>query len=555
MANAAPVRRPNRWDEPFDREMRDDVVAALLRTAPFNRLEESAFPDRLPLRGILKNDARVKSFDPGDLVVREGDYGHSAFIVLDGSVRVALESLPRNTLGAQASQRKSWFGALAQAFTMPRRAEVRGGRSRNQPSIRGTGEQARIFLQDVPGILNEFGTLELGVGEIFGELAALSRSPRSATVFAEDEATLLELRWQGFRDILRYSPALKEHIDQLYRQNALASHLRATPLLADLPAEALQQVVDETLFYSYGDFTWNAEFAKLREQATAEKIAAEPVIAHEDEPPLGLRLIRGGFARVSRRYGDGHQTLTYLGKGDAFGLDELCGRRRSDETVLLQNSLRAIGYVDVIFIPQATFDATVWPYLPAPDHAGNKSRQRRNSPTVDVGMMEFLAESRLFNGTQTMLIDLDRCTRCDDCVRACSDTHGGNPRFLRDGPKQGKYQFAEACMHCVDPVCLIGCPTCAIARHGIGGVVTINEGTCIGCATCANSCPYSAIRMVEIAEPGGALLIDEKNGEPILQATKCDLCSEQPTGPACVNACPHNALARVNWSDVTTATT
>jgi Fe-S-cluster-containing dehydrogenase component len=109
---------------------------------------------------------------------------------------------------------------------------------------------------------------------------------------------------------------------------------------------------------------------------------------------------------------------------------------------------------------------------------------------------------------------------------------------------------ANACMHCVDPVCMIGCPTGAIARDQNSGVVRINDRTCIGCATCANSCPYEAIRMVEIRDARGAFLIDEATKLPIVKATKCDLCADQLTGPACQNACPHDALVRMDMSDL-----
>jgi Fe-S-cluster-containing hydrogenase component 2 len=33
---------------------------------------------------------------------------------------------------------------------------------------------------------------------------------------------------------------------------------------------------------------------------------------------------------------------------------------------------------------------------------------------------------------------------------------------------------------------------------------------------------------------------------PILKATKCDLCIGQLAGPACVRACAHDAVARVD---------
>ena len=67
---------------------------------------------------------------------------------------------------------------------------------------------------------------------------------------------------------------------------------------------------------------------------------------------------------------------------------------------------------------------------------------------------------------------------------------------------------ANACMHCADPVCMIGCPTGAIHRSELGGMVVINDDTCIGCATCANSCPYNNIRMVEIGDLDGTPLMD-----------------------------------------------
>lgn len=164
---------------------------------------------------------------------------------------------------------------------------------------------------------------------------------------------------------------------------------------------------------------------------------------------------------------------------------------------------------------------------------------------VGAEVLEFLTENRFFNGTATMVINLDRCTRCDDCVRACAATHDNNPRFLRHGPGVGRLMIANACMHCADPVCMIGCPTGAIHRESFGGQVVINPVTCIGCQACFNNCPYDAIRMVEVRDETGEFLVDQES-KPIVKATKCDLCVENAGGPACQRACPHGALTRMN---------
>jgi Fe-S-cluster-containing dehydrogenase component len=206
-------------------------------------------------------------------------------------------------------------------------------------------------------------------------------------------------------------------------------------------------------------------------------------------------------------------------------------------------------------IPTSILEEVVLPKLPE-KQAEALTLQADPQPTapdistrLGVDLFEFLTDNRFFNGTATMVIDLDRCTRCDDCVRACAATHDNNPRFLRNGPAHEHVMIANACMHCVDPVCMLGCPTGAISRNAHGGQVAINPATCIGCKTCFNNCPYDAIRMVEARGADGAILVDN-DMNPVLKATKCDLCIEQMASPACQKACPHGALARVNMNNL-----
>jgi Fe-S-cluster-containing dehydrogenase component len=309
------------------------------------------------------------------------------------------------------------------------------------------------------------------------------------------------------------------------------------------------------VFESYGNFDWYTDFGPDRRGDRNQQLASEPLIAAEGDQPTGLLMVRSGFARVSRLHGHGHRTLAYLGKGQVFGLAELVESYETGADVPWRSSMRAVGYVDVLRIPREVVLEAILPHCKMQNakrsnRSANRNPQAEIETGIDPRLLEFLSDHRFLNGTQTMLINLDRCTRCDDCVRACAATHDNNPRFAREGPKQDQLMVAGACMHCVDPVCMIGCPTGAIGRDEATGTVRINDRTCIGCSTCANSCPYEAIRMVEIRVPGGAFLVDEATQQPILKATKCDFCAGQLTGPACQNACPHDALVRVDMSDL-----
>src|SRR5437870_8846849 len=98
------VEKPQRWDAAFDPEMTDAVVDRLLAVAPFREMKPEKFPKKLALRDILKNDARLRRFSTGEIVVRAGDYGTSAFLIVTGSTRVVLApGLPEAVLGRRSA--------------------------------------------------------------------------------------------------------------------------------------------------------------------------------------------------------------------------------------------------------------------------------------------------------------------------------------------------------------------------------------------------------------------------------------------------------------------
>lgn len=567
--NGMAINRPARWDTPFDSSMSAASASDLLRVEPFASMDEGAFSSKVPLTGVLQNDCRLVELESGDIIVREGDYGNSAFLILEGSALVSLRSLPDSILGrSQAGKKRGWLGMLAQAWQQPRHAEVRDysdaqiSADDSQTGTRIDGESTRVFLHDIPRVIPADGSVELQTGEIFGEISALTRSPRSATVVANSKTLLLEIRWQGFRELLKRDSALKNHVETLYRQNSLRAHLDEIEIFRDLPANELEEIWRATRFESFGDFQWNNEFKSTKRKDIADRIHAETLIAEEGQAADDLILIRSGFARLSRQHGDGHQTIAYLGKGQTFGLRELTHNAATGEKRPWTLSLRAVGYVDVLKIPRQTICQSVLPNLkasqlppplpPQAKSANERSKSNRRlaerEETLDTSLLEFLVDKRLVNGTNAMVIDLDRCTRCDDCVRACASTHDNNPRFNRSGEIHDHWMIAQACMHCLDPVCMIGCPTGAIGRNEETGTVKINDSTCIGCSTCANSCPYQNIQMVNINDHRGLPIVDSDQGKPIAKATKCDLCESHGGGPACQRACPHDALVRIDLS-------
>lgn len=547
--------RNRRWDEPFgDGPLDAETVSRILSLPTFANVDPTEFQAWLPLDQIIANDGRVRKFQRGEVIIRKGDYGHSLFIILQGGV-LTLPVMIQNRTNSQALNREaSWWRSIAQLVAFPKPPEFRPMRRRargRRTPVSQPASPSGLGIIDVDDALRRYPTaVALHTTDVFGELAALTGRQRTATVVAtEDDTLLFELRWQGVRDIRTWSTAFRQTTDQIYRERGLVSRLQECPILRHLDQQALDEIASQSLFETYGNTDWMHRFKKERQADVSRVIEQETMICQQGDHVDGLLLISRGFARVTERVDYGEQAIDHLSVNDIFGLDEIASIAAGEAGVVLKTSLRAIGYVDVVRIPTKLVCKYVLPGLPA--RRRDKSVVSSTEPialTMQQEMMDFLVDHRFINGEKAMAINLDRCVGCDDCVKACATAHDNNPRFRRHGFSHNNLMVANACMHCTDPVCLIGCPTGAIHREEGSGTVVINDGTCIGCATCANSCPYDNIQMVDIRDSTGAFLLDGE-GLTISRATKCDLCVDQLTGPACAQACPHDALIRVDIRD------
>jgi Fe-S-cluster-containing hydrogenase component 2 len=174
---------------------------------------------------------------------------------------------------------------------------------------------------------------------------------------------------------------------------------------------------------------------------------------------------------------------------------------------------------------------------------GREEQNNRHMASVtQLPLDSFLAQG-LMEANSLLLIDLDKCTRCDDCVRACADAHDGVTRLIREGLRFENYLVATSCRQCRDPLCMVGCPVGSIRRRNSLEVVI--EDWCVGCGLCARNCPYGNINM----HPFDVMVADlERPGKQKAvvktKATSCDLCTELAE-PSCVYACPHDAAHRV----------
>jgi CRP-like cAMP-binding protein/ferredoxin len=451
-----------------------------------------------------------RRFRAGDVICREGEYGSTAFYIVSGRVEVSIAS----PLAHVKSGRGAGRATLSRVFQRLSRLVSSDEDPREAGGHRFIPIDASVALE------HDNPVAQLGRDELFGEMTCLSMYPRSATVRALEDTEVLEML-RNVLYMLQKNRTFKAELERRYRERALATHLRSVPMFADVSEDFINH---------------------LRDRITLISFQPGQVIFRQGDAADSFYLVRIGFVKVSQSFPGGEIVLKYLARGDYLG-----------EIGLLRGGARtatctALDHVELVQIHADDFHEMMRRFpgiqerLTAEAHARMGENQERHERVVSLPMGDFLTQG-LMEAQNLLLLDLDRCTRCDLCVRACADAHDGVTRLVRDGLRFDKYLVATSCRSCRDPLCMIGCPVGSIRRRD--SLEILIEDWCIGCGLCAKNCPYGNINIhnftVMVADetrPGRRRAVVRE------KATTCDLCHDLKE-PSCVYACPHGAAMRV----------
>ncbi len=420
-------------------------------------------------------------------------------------------------------------------------------------------------------------------GEFMGERGMLTGQRRNATARAQIESVILDVPEQVMQRMMELVPTVKSFFERLNNTRSIESVLKRMAIFQGI---------------SHADIGWLASRIHFKNYDREEPLFTES--GNSQPARESLHIIMEGFVKVARNAAEGNadsheRIIAYRQSGDYFagGLDTFGDGRAVTVT--------AINRVRVAEIPHQAMVMLLGRYPEVNRHFMMRLQEYRASVDAAqtfVGPMDFLrsgtsrsftsAETRaelralvgggVVEGTEVLVIDLDKCVQCDKCEDACERRHG-HSRMNRKGMTVGNISIATACRQCQDPVCML-CSRAGIARMS-SGEVYITE-SCIGCGICAERCPYDNISIVSLTQEAeerslwnhftnfftkGTGKQAGKRMLPMAQnvaapgplnieqpldafgeirkkiAIKCDLCAGY-NNQACVQACPTGAAFR-----------
>lgn len=497
-------------------------LVSRLRELPFCS-DAQLVPDNYLLHTVTTS--KLLTVMPGTMLLHEGEYSRSIYLLLDGRIE--------------------------------------------------------LFTTDEDG--HELPIAVLRRGDYMGEHGMLTGQQRNASARAQTSALILEVPEQVMQRLMEVAPSVRAFFEKLDSRRSIEAILKRT---------ALFQGIAEI------DVRYLAEQAQVTRHERNERLFSEDSVGQPARETMHILL--EGFVKVARstvagtgRAKTDERIVAYRQGGDYFvgGLDLL-----GDGGAV---TVSAITRVIVAQIPRQTLAHLFARYPDVQQRFTTRLQQYKeaaiaaqtgffapiNQMHAQMPVEPSVAEARaglralvgggVIEGTEVLVIDLDKCVHCNECEEACARRHG-HSRMNRKGMVVGNISIATACRHCQDPVCML-CSRAGIQRMPTGEVY-ITE-SCIGCGICAERCPYDNISIMTLEEeqspdPGwqrfsqfftkgagkergrkvlpmavapGPLMAAKKNPLEEMRkkiAIKCDLCVGYDN-QACVQACPVGAAFRV----------
>lgn len=478
----------------------------------------------------LLASSRLCTFMPGETVFHEGDYGRDLYCILEGQITLSMTNEAKQELPIAVHRQ----------------------------------------------------------GECIGEYGMLTGQQYTTTAKAQMPTLLLRTPEQAIQRLMELAPDVRTRFEQVNRGRSTFAILKQMALFQGISDADMQYLIAQTRIQHY------ERHARLFTEERGGRPARET-----------LHILLEGFVKVARheQKWSEERIIAYRQGGDYFagGLDLLGDGRAVTVTSINRTRVAELPHQAVLAIFQRypeikqRFALRLHEYVTSTvvlqadmfTKDAIKQLAPTRTDTVRTQGLHALVSDGVVEGTEVLLIDLDKCIHCNECEEACERRHG-HSRMNRKGMVIGNISVATACRQCQDPVCLL-CSRAGIARLP-DGEVYITE-SCIGCGICAERCPYGAISIVD-ADDGntqveqsswkrfsaiftqGIIKERKRAALPVLNgvaapatgvnvafgpldrprdgyeelrkkiAIKCDLCAGYKD-QACVEACPTGAAIRV----------
>jgi len=313
----------------------------------------------------------------------------------------------------------------------------------------------------------------LGAGMFYGELGALGGLPRTLDIIAASEAEIFYVPRHALK-YLEINVEARAILADHYRERAVSTAAADLELFRGVPPEFIKELAPKCEILRY-------------------ELRGIPIVK-QGEVGDALYIVRDGFLQVVRQESDGSERVTaYLRAGDFFGEMALfqTGVRWASVLTAGKCELIKIGCDDFLDLCRR------FPEIEVEVRKVIAQRQEQDR-TITPELSELLRKMGQLGVIQAdalLVMDLDLCIKCDNCVRACESLHGQS-RLIRNGIQLDKYLVPGACRHCDDPKCMNACPTGALKRRPEGEIY-FEYDMCIGCGNCAIACPYDNIAMID----------------------------------------------------------
>ncbi len=408
---------------------------------------------------------------------------------------------------------------------------------------------------------------------IFGEMSLFSGQSSSATVKVVEKAKILEFSRPALR-LLRKFERFNALLDASYREHSLDQMLQE---LKKKPSSELQEQLENVAqfkLHAYGH-TLFEEGDRIEHLILIRRGWVQRARSLDSKKRLN-RSEASDPKLAAKLKSDSNLGLDFLGDGNWLGLEAITegvNKWRFTATCMARTEVLEIAISDLkdnselVKIMNEDF----------PNYSNRDDEPPEHPPSIEIMQAAAIEITEgIIDGTNLLVMDMDKCVRCGNCSLACHRVHGQS-RLVRHGihierpkpeSKHSQHVLAPSvCLHCHDAECLTGCPTGAIERIS-KGQIDIEPDACIGCGDCATQCPYNAISLVPkkqsklgirsalkswISLTPQAHFPDTKDTRDLL-AVKCDLCkdarlnSNKAKRPAysCQENCPTGALLRID---------